>query len=179
LKNASIFAIVRSSSQIGRAIILKGQMSQLVVGDIAPYFQLNDVNGLPHRLEGALKQGPVALVFYKASCPTCQFTFPFIQKIFAKTGSAGRALWAISQDDIEETRKFATEFGLTFDVLIDEHPYPVSASYGLEFVPGIFLIDQDGKIAVSDYGFTKAGLNGIAGFEFLKANDGLPARRPG
>ena len=154
-------------------------MSQLLVGDLAPDFELIDVNGQPHRLQDALKRGPVALVFYKASCPTCQFTFPFIQKIFSKTGPAGPTLWAISQDENSETGEFAAKFGLSFDVLIDEHPYPVSAAYQLEFVPGIFLIEQDGRIAVSDYGFTKSGLNQIAGFEFFTANDGLPARRPG
>jgi peroxiredoxin len=154
-------------------------MSQLLVGDQAPDFELIDVNGQPHRLQEALKRGPVALVFYKASCPTCQFTFPFIQKIFSKTGSAAPTLWAISQDDKSETREFAAKHGLSFDMLIDEHPYPVSASYQLQFVPGIFLIERDGRIAVSDYGFTKAGLNQIAGVEFFTANDGLPARRPG
>jgi len=154
-------------------------MSQLLVGDLAPDFELIDVNGQPNRLEEALKRGPVALVFYKASCPTCQFAFPFIQKIFSKTGLAGPTLWAISQDDIGETREFAAQYGLTFDVLIDEHPYPVSAAYRLQFVPGIFLVERDGRIAVSDYGFTKSGLNQIAGFECFTANDGLPARRPG
>jgi hypothetical protein len=43
----------------------------------------------------------------------------------------------------------------------------------------MFLIQQDRKIAVSNYGFSKAGLNQIAGFEFFKPNDGLPASRPG
>jgi hypothetical protein len=32
---------------------------------------------------------------------------------------------------------------------------------------------------VSEFGFTKAGLNRIAGSEFFKPNDGLPATRPG
>src|SRR5688572_17640974 len=117
-----------------RAIILKGHMSQLLVGDQAPDFELTDLNGEPHRLQDALKRGPVALVFYKASCPTCQFTFPFIQKIFSKRGSAGPTLWAISQDDDSETRQFAAKHGLSFDMLIDEHPYPVSAAYQLQFV---------------------------------------------
>src|SRR6185503_17418831 len=118
----------------------------------------------------ALKKGPVALIFYKSECPTCQFTFPFAQKIFEKVGaSAGWTLWGISEDDAGETRHFAKQFGITFDILIDEYPYDVSAAYGMEFVPGIFLINPDGTIRVSEYGFTKAGLNQIAGFEFFTA----------
>ena len=155
-------------------------MSQLSVGSKAPDFELNDVDGRSHRLSQALAHGPVALVFYKASCPTCQFTFPYIQKIFDRVGlREGFTLWAVSEDDADETKDFIQRHGLTFYVLIDEYPYPVSAAYGLEFVPGIFLIQPDGKITVSDFGFTKAGLNQIAGFDFFTPNDGLPATRPG
>jgi peroxiredoxin len=80
---------------------------------------------------------------------------------------------------VPETREFAEQHGITFELLIDEHPYPVSAAYGLEFVPAIFLIQQDGTISVSEFGFTKAGLNRIAGFEFFTADDRIPATRPG
>jgi len=155
-------------------------MKQLSIGTLAPDFQLNDSKGQTHRLTDALARGPVALVFYKGECPTCQFTFPYIQKIFSKVGStAGWTLWGISEDDADETRHFAKQFGITFDLLIDEYPYAVSAAYGLQYVPAIFLIQPDGNISVSEYGFTKAGLNQIAGFEFFTPNDGLPATRPG
>jgi peroxiredoxin len=146
-------------------------MSQLPVGSIAPDFELTDTDGRLYRLSDALAHGRVALVFYKSSCPTCQFTFPYIQKIFEKANNdAGWTLWAISEEE---------QYGLAFEVLIDEHPYDVSAAYGLKFVPAIFLIEPNGKISVSEYGFSKAGLNGIAGFEYFTPNDGLPASRPG
>jgi peroxiredoxin len=155
-------------------------MSQLAIGDRAPDFELNDANGKSYRLADAIASGPVALVFYKSGCPTCQFTFPYLQKIFALAGKTARwTLWGISEDDAGETRSFALENGITFDLLIDEHPYAVSSAYGLQFVPGIFLIQPDGKISLSEFGFTKAGLNRIAGFEFFKSNDGMPATRPG
>lgn len=155
-------------------------MSHLAVGSKAPDFELNDVDGRSHRLSNALARGPVALIIYKAECPTCQFTFPHIQKVFEKTApKTGYTFWAISEDDPAETRQFIKQNGLTFDVLIDEHPYPVSAAFGMEFVPGLFLIQPDGTISVSEFGFTKAGLNKLAGSEFFTPNDGLPAVRPG
>ena len=64
-------------------------------------------------------------------------------------------------------------------MLIDEHPYKVSAAYGLQFVPTIFIIQPDGTISLSDFGFTKASLNEIAGFDFFTPNDGLRASLPG
>ena len=155
-------------------------MSQLAIGVEALDFELNTVGGYPRRLSEALKRGPVVLVFYKASCSTCQFTFPFIQRIYSNVATtAPWLLWAISQDDIQETSAFMKEYGLTFEVLIDEHPYPVSAAYGLNNVPAIFVVQPDGTISLSEFGFTKHSLNEIAGFSFFTPDDGLPSSRPG
>jgi len=155
-------------------------MSQLAIGLQAPNFELNTADGQRRRLSEALEQGPVVLVFYKGSCPTCQFTFPFIQQIYSKVGrTAPWTLWGISEDDPEETRAFARQNGITFDLLIDEYPYAVSAAYGLHSVPAIFIVQSDGTVNLSDFGFNKSTLNQIAGFEFFTPNDGLPATRPG
>ena len=155
-------------------------MSQLPIGAQAPDFQLIDLKGQRRRLSEALTHGPVALIFYKSACPTCQFTFPYVQKVFSRVGNtAGLTFWGVSEDDVHETQAFAKQHGVTFDMLVDEHPYEVSAAYGLNFVPAIFLIQPDGKIVLSEFGFTKAGLNRIAGFELFTSGDGLPATRPG
>ncbi len=155
-------------------------MSQLPAGAPAPDFELTGTSGQVHRLAGVLRTGPAVLVFYKEACPTCQFAFPFIQKIFTQVGkTAAWTLWGISQDEPDETRGFAERFGITFDLLVDPHPYPVSSDYSLQYVPAIFIVGTNGRIELSDYGFTKASLNSIAGFEFFRPNDGLPASRPG
>jgi peroxiredoxin len=155
-------------------------MSQLLIGIEAPDFELKTAEGRMRRLSEELAHRPVVLVFYKAACSTCQFTFPFIQQIYSKVGNtAPWTLWAISQDDPEETVDFAREYGLTFELLIDEHPYAVSAAYGLQNVPAIFLIQKDGTISLSDFGFSKNTLNQIAGFSFFTPDDGLPSSRPG
>jgi len=155
-------------------------MRQPARGIQAPDFELRDMNGLPHRLSTALTRGPVILIFFKVECPTCQFTFPYIQRIFASAGQDWRAqLWAISQDDSEDTRRFARQYRIGFEMLIDEYPYDVSNAYGILSVPTMFIIEQDGKISMSDNGFTKSSLNQIAGYEMFSSNDGLPASRPG
>src|SRR5579862_5144993 len=131
-------------------------MSQLAVGSLAPDFELKDADGRSHKLSAALSKGPVVLIIYKGECPTCQFTFPHIQRIFEKTRhDTGFTFWAISEDDTAETRQFVKQYGLTFDVLIDEYPYPISSAFGMEYVPGIFLVQPGGQISVSEFGFTK------------------------
>jgi peroxiredoxin len=155
-------------------------MSQLSIGVEAPDFQLKTADGRTRRLSEELAHGPVVLVFYKASCPTSQFTFPFIQRIYSKVGkTAPWTLWAISEDDPGETLDFCRRNRLTFEVLIDEHPYPVSAAYGLQNVPAIFMVQENRTISLSDFGFTKEALNRIAGFPFFTPDDGLPSSRPG
>ncbi len=155
-------------------------MSQVAIGTSAPPFELKTTDGRSLRLSEALQRGSVVLVFYKASCPTCEFTFPFIQQIYSRFGSsAGWTLWGISQDDVGETIDFARQHGITFDLLLDEYPYAVSSAYGLHNVPAIFMIEGSGTIVLSEFGFSKNTLNRIAGFPFFTPNDGFPATRPG
>lgn len=165
-------------------------MKLLSVGVQAPDFGLNDPGGNPHRLSDGLRAGPLILVFYKASCPTCQLTFPYLQKVFAEAGKVSACtIWGVSQDEREETLRFGGQFGLQFPLLVDEHPYAVSSAYGLELVPSVFIIESDGRIGLSDYGFNKATLSEISTKVAAFANlppvplftpdDGLPAVRPG
>ena len=156
-------------------------MKQLPVGKTAPDFSLATVKGEDFRLSEAVADGPVVLAFYKASCPTCQLTFPFLQRIYAESRNNPRLrIVGISQDEIEETKTFIDQLGIGFEVLIDEHPYAVSSAYGVEFVPTIFVVGENGKIELSDYGFSKATLSEIGKpGQVFSPNDGLPATRPG
>ena len=165
-------------------------MKQLPAGAQAPDFELNDIRGRTHRLSVALDNGPAILIFYKFSCPTSQLTLPYLQKITAGVeNTSGCALWAVSQDDLNETMEFSGKNGFEFTFLIDEHPYRVSSAYRLKYVPSIFIIEPGGSISLSDYGFSKATLNeistrmsnsaGRSPVELFRADDGLPATRPG
>lgn len=164
-------------------------MKQLPAGAVAPDFELKTLDNRTMRLSTALSACPVVLAFFKASCPTCQFTFPYLQRIFTETvWQDGAVLWGISQDDAAETSGFIREFSLGFDILLDPHPYEISASYGLEYVPSIIIVGADGRIQTSDYGFSKPALIDVAEMlasssgrpaAIFSEDDGIPARRPG
>ncbi len=51
-------------------------------GDKAPLFELRDAAGNEYSLAEALRKGPVIAAFFKISCPVCQFTFPFLERLF-------------------------------------------------------------------------------------------------
>jgi peroxiredoxin len=132
-------------------------MAALTTGKKAPEFALKTLDGKPFSLSEALARGPVVLAFFKVSCPTCQYAFPFYERLYKAYGQKGITLVGISQNDAKDTAAFIKEFGVTFPILLDEsHSYPVSNAYGLTNVPTLFWIAPDGEIEVSSVGWVKA-----------------------
>ena len=137
-------------------------MSALSPGKTAPPITLATVDGTKVSLAEALTKGPVLAAFFKVSCPTCQFTFPFLQRMYDMFGGENFTFWAISQNDAEDTRDFLEKYGVRFPALLDEKGFPASNQYGLTNVPTAFLIAPDGQIQISSVGFSKADLEKIA-----------------
>ena len=165
-------------------------MSELSTGATAPDFQLSTADGDSYRLADALKTGDVLLAFCKASCPTCQLTFPCLQKLHdALAGVGGVSLFGISQDEVRETQDFRAEYGLRFPILLDEHPYRVSSNFGVTFVPTLCWVQSTAVVEWSDFGFRKSTLTRIANaigrltgrdpVGLFTESDGLPEFRPG
>lgn len=149
-------------------------MSTLKAEMPAPMFTLNDVDGRSHVLADTLKNGPVLLAFFKISCPVCQFTFPFLQRIYQNYGDSKVSFWGISQDTPADTREFLNEFGVKFTSLIDTDGYKVSKQYGLTNVPSLFFIEPNGKIGKASVAFNRREIESIAA-EMAKVS-GKPAQ---
>jgi peroxiredoxin len=145
-----------------RGIGLETPLTYLEPGSLAPSFTLKGLDGKPYSLRDLLERGPVVLAFFKISCPVCQFTFPFLQRIFERYAGDDVSVIGVSQDDPRSTKEFNQEFGVTFPTLIDDQGYPVSNAYGLTTVPTIFWIDTGGRIKISGAGFSKNDLATIA-----------------
>ena len=128
------------------------------VREAAPAFDLKGADGQSYSLGATLEHGPVLVAFFKVSCPTCQYAFPFLERLHREFTPQGAAIWGVSQDSAKDSVAFAREFGITFPLLIDLHPYEVSNTYGVQFTPTLFLVGRDGKIEVTGDGFSKADL---------------------
>ena len=137
-------------------------MAKVHAGNKAPNFELPNLDGNRVSLQEALKRGPMVAAFFKVSCPVCQFTFPFLERLFKTYGSDRTTFWAISQDDARDTRDFRAEYGVTFPALIDDDGYPASNAYGLTNVPTFYLIAPDGTVQVDSVGFGKKALEKIS-----------------
>ena len=161
-------------------------MTQIVSGNIAPDFSLKGVDGKQYSLEELRRNGPVLAAFFKVSCPVCQFTFPFLERLHKTYGGT---FLGISQDDPRASKEFAREYGLTFPIAVDDKGYPVSNAYGLTMVPTIFLIDTDGTAKISSMGFDKKELEDVAAelaarrkiapAALFRPGENVPAHRPG
>ena len=138
-------------------------MAALTVGTKALEFELKAMDGRRFVLRDELTQGPIVLAFFKVSCPTCQYAFPFLERLERAYGHNGVRIIGVSQNDPRETAAFIKEFGVTFPVLLDDtKKYPVSNAYGLTNVPTIFWIAPDREIEVSSVGWVKADFERIS-----------------
>jgi peroxiredoxin len=167
------------------------EMTHIVAGNMAPEFSLKALDGTEYALQKLLLQGPVVAAFFKVSCPVCQFTFPFLERIYKRYGGDGVTFLGISQDGAPDTKDFAKEFGVTFPMVLDEKGkgYPASNAYGLRNVPTIFFIETDGTVKVSCTGFDKKDLESIARelaerrkippAALFRPNESVPDNKPG
>ena len=138
-------------------------MAALTAGSGAPEFELKAMDGSRFVLRDELARGPLVLAFFKASCPTCQYAFPFLERLERAYGHKGVRIIGVSQNDPKQTAAFTKEFGVTFPVLLDDtDTYPVSNAYGLTNVPTVFWIAQNGDIEVSSVGWVKADYESIS-----------------
>lgn len=133
-------------------------MAALPAGTKAPDFSLPGLDGSTFSLKDALQRGPVVAAFFKISCPVCQYTFPFVERL--KKAYGGRvAIVGISQDDRASTAAFLKEYGVSFPALLDNPAgYAVSNAYCLTNVPTWFFIAPDGEIKISSVGWVRADM---------------------
>ena len=137
-------------------------MAALPAGNTAPDFSLPALDGGKFSLQDALKKGPVLAAFFKVSCPVCQYTFPYLERIYKARGDGNITVVGISQNDRRDTAAFLKEYGVTFPTLIDDPDgYAVSNAYGLTNVPTLFLIGPDSQIEISSVGWVKQDVEDI------------------
>jgi peroxiredoxin len=138
------------------------RMPALREGTKAPDFSLPTLDGGKFSLQDALRRGPVLAVFFKVSCPVCQYAFPFFERLHKAYGSQKVAIVGVSQDDKKSTAAFLKEYGATFPALLDDPAgYVVSNAYGLTNVPSWFLISRDGEIKISSVGWVRADVEAL------------------
>jgi peroxiredoxin len=152
----------------------------LKAGSKAPDFTLADASGTKHSLSDILSRGPALVALYKISCPVCQLTFPYLERI----SKGSLQVFGISQDDDRATAQFQQSYAPELPMLLDRarDGYRVSNEFGVSHVPSLFLIEQDGTISMAGEGFVKKDLETIgerAGVAPFRPEDRVPDWKAG
>jgi len=134
---------------------------ELAPGEIAPSFTLSRLDG-PGTIAGPSLGALTLLIFAKASCPTCRWAMPYVQRLHEETKGGSLAVVGIVQDDADTERAVAAELGLTFLLAHEEAPWSTADAYGLTTVPTFFLVDGSGRTLVASAGFARDELVDIA-----------------
>ncbi len=150
-------------------------------GQVAPAFELSALDGGRRTLDGLLADGPVLLAFFKTSCPVCQFTFPYLERM---AGNGKLRFVGISQDEQASTRKYNERFSVTFATLLDqeESGYAASNAFGISYVPTLVLVEQDRRVLLVVEGFSKKHMVEIgerAGVSPFRSGEEVPNSKAG
>ncbi|MEE8349298.1 MAG: TlpA disulfide reductase family protein [Acidobacteriota bacterium] len=169
-------------------------------GDDAPDFELSllpasdagDSDPGPEalKLKEMLVGGPALLVFVKEGCPTCQYSLPFLERMYQSYPRSRVSMAVIAQEEAPVARKMVHHFGIpTLPLLLDPDPFPVSERYELSFVPTFFYVGQDGKIEATFESFDREKLrsfnevvaraNEVPLCPLFTEEEGVPPFRPG
>jgi len=156
----------------------------LQAGERAPAVQLTDLQGKKIALPEMVRDSPALVAFFKITCPVCQLTLPFLERIHRGQSKPGLAIYGISQDDPKSTIEFSREFGLTFPSLLDreEDGYVASNGFAISHVPSLFLVESDEIISWALEGFSKRelqSLGGRAGVPTFSPADNVPEWKAG
>jgi len=138
-------------------------------GASVPDLSLDDLSGGQVSLHTS---EPVLLVFFKISCPVCQLTLPYLERVHP-----GRKIRGVSQNSAEDTREFAAEFEISFPILLDpEERFPASNAFGITHVPTLFLLDAAGRIEKVIEGWNRQEMDALGA---LRPGDNVPAWKAG
>jgi peroxiredoxin len=149
-------------------------------GARVPEFHLSRLEGGETTLAEIAANGPALLVFFKVSCPVCQLTLPFLERIH----NGSLPIYGISQNDPADTRAFTREYGVSFPMLLDteESGFPVSDAFGISSVPTMFLLESGGAISRVIEGWRKSEIEWLgaqAGVRPFRPSDHVPAWKAG
>jgi peroxiredoxin len=138
-------------------------MPTLSAGANAPEIKLPTTSGEEFSLARTREASiPVVAAFFKISCPTCQYTFPYLERIYQAYPKDKVRLVGVSQNGKAETEVFMKNYGVTFPVLLeDQNKWPASNAYGLTTVPSLFAVLPSGTIDFSSVGWIKSDIEDL------------------
>ncbi|MFK8068388.1 MAG: peroxiredoxin family protein [Gammaproteobacteria bacterium] len=126
----------------------------LMIGLPRPDFELNDIDGNPHKLsewDGKV----IILNFWATWCPPCKKELPAFVDLQTQYADQGVQFVGIAVDTPDNVRSFMQEISLNFPTLISEtEAMKIASLYGnsLGALPYTVFINKSGKISYTHTG---------------------------
>lgn len=124
-------------------------LSEVKEGKMAPDFELVTLNGETVKLSD-YRGKKVILNFWATWCPPCKAEMPHMQNFYEQNKDNGIEIVAVNLTKMDKGRmeidKFVKEYGLTFDIPLDEEG-DIGMQYQAFTIPTSYIIDTNGKIA--------------------------------
>ncbi|HEY7405253.1 MAG TPA: TlpA disulfide reductase family protein [Candidatus Angelobacter sp.] len=118
------------------------------------------------------------VVFFETDCPTCQLALPYLNAL----GNDSVQVIGFSQDDEASTGEFVRQLNIKFPVQLDAE-LKFSRAFDPQSVPTFYLLDEGAQVQSTVEGFSKLGLNHLAGAlghaPIAPPDDGAPDWKPG
>lgn len=136
------------------SLFAQDEFTKAKQGEIAPDFTFETAPGKTQKLSD-LKGKVVWINFFATWCPPCRKELPALQKeVYNKYKNNDDFVLIIlgREHNWDEINKFKTEQGFTMPFYPDPER-EVFSVYADQNIPRNFIIDKDGKIAISSIGF--------------------------
>ena len=95
----------------------------------------------------------VLLDFWASWCPDCRKDSPFIMQLYKKFGAKGVAFVGVSFDkNMESWKNGVAKLGIEYTQVSDlkqMRESPVAKAYHIGWIPTVYVIDPQGKVALA------------------------------
>ncbi len=121
----------------------------------APDFALLDLAGNVHRLSD-YRGKTVVVNFWASWCKPCRREFPLFVETYEREKDHGLVILGVNvEESPDQVRKFVTDFGATYPILLDKGP--VASRYRVSGLPETWFIDADGVARIQIIGEVSKG----------------------
>ncbi len=118
----------------------------------APDFTLPALTGGTVTLSG-LRGQVVVMEFWATWCGPCQYSSPSLEVISRRFRGRGVTVLLINQGETAQAVRAWAKGRFTTPILLDEDQR-VAALYGVNGIPQLFIVDQEGNIRYAESGYT-------------------------
>ena len=149
---ATLNVAAQSQTEQGKDLDSLYAQNLLKTGTVAPEFSLP----MPNRKIFSLadhKGKYILLDFWASWCPDCRKDSPFIMQLYKKFGAKGVAFVGVSFDkNMESWKNGVAKLGIEYTQVSDlkqMRESPVAKAYHIGWIPTVYVIDPQGKVALA------------------------------